>query len=218
MSQNGSGYGQGDDPIEKWKKLKKHADKILDTTERHHRQAYDTAVEKHLIKDNLVDYEQLEDEEIQEKFANTMADVYIGKAKEYFKVDKELDDFQKELLLNAYAGETRTKLRQFVGTHGKKFKFPLFFQKKAEWMKGLEERLGDAASAHLSDKEIGKIISYTKTDNMVKKDYLTRERAIDILEKFEDAGVITPEYLKSLAKAEPYAVDKKYHAKHKRAA
>ena len=38
----------------------------------------------------------------------------------------------------------------------------------------------------------------------------------DILERFEEAGVLTPEYLKSLAKTEPYAVDKKYHHKSKK--
>ena len=101
---------KGPEHLEKYKKLSKHADQISDTTARHHRQAYDKAVEDILIPEGEkdADYDLLKKTKFQVAFADKMSDFYISKAKDYFGVQKDLSDLEKELLMKAYSGTTKS--------------------------------------------------------------------------------------------------------------
>lgn len=185
-----------EDPIKKWKRLKAHSKKLVDTTERHHRVAYDTAVEKHLLDEKgLVDYEKLDEDEIQKKFADTMADFYIEKATKYFEVKKEkLDEFDKELLLNAYAGTTRTGLRLLTTQLGKGFKFDdeRVVKLREKWMEQINAALSSATESHVEDKDIEGIIKYAKLDEFIDPEHVQREQALQWLKNYDAAGALSP--------------------------
>ena len=66
-----------------------------------------------------VDFERLDDSKIQEQFVKTMSDMYISKAKAHFSISKDLDDLEKEILMQAYSGVTRQQLQHTVGKYGK---------------------------------------------------------------------------------------------------
>ena len=117
--------------ITKYQKLTRKSKQMLRTMERHHRQAYDTAVDDVLMKDGKIDIDLLDSPEHQDKFAEKMANHYVSKAKQTFNISDadfgKLDDLEKELLMNAYSGTTKAQLTQYIRTKGKDFTFEHFY-------------------------------------------------------------------------------------------
>ena len=126
-----------EDPIKKWKRLRKKVKRVLDTTEIHHHEAYLTAKDKFLMEDKEVVYDKLDDKEIQEKFADEMANYYIERAKEYFNLQRNLKDYEKDILLLAYADTTRLGLRQLVTQHGSDFTYKKYSAETPKLIKKL---------------------------------------------------------------------------------
>ncbi len=179
--------------ISKFYKLTKKARQMLQTMERHHRGAYDKAIDDVLTKEGQVDMDLLENQENQDKFANKMADHYISKAKGLFRVKDEakFDDLEKELLINAYAGTTKAKLLGLVRSHGKGFTFDHFYgEEKPQMMKAVEENLSAATASHFKDKHIEDIVKYTKSGDFVDKGKIDLPHAVRLLGEFETYGVV----------------------------
>ncbi|MBW2991475.1 hypothetical protein KY348_07285 [Candidatus Woesearchaeota archaeon] len=179
--------------IEKYYKLSKKAKKLVDTTDLHHREAYDLAVNKTLLgKDNLVDYDILKEDKKQDEFAGHMADYYIGKAKDYFKSDiSGKDEFENEMLMNAYTGTTRSQLKQMVNRLKERFKFDVFNKHKEEELMGpLKERLEGVARGHLNREHINDIVDYTGAGDIVKKENLDLNHAVGLLNLYDEQGII----------------------------
>ncbi len=182
------------DHISKFYKLQKKADQMITTMHRHHRGAYDKAIDDVLTKDGQVDMEMLEDTKTQEKFANVMADHYISKAKRLFKTkdDAKFDDLEKELLMNAYAGTTKAQLRHLVKTHKKGFTFEHFYGKEVPGMaKHIKDNLAAAASSHIQEENLDDILKYTGADKHIKKDILERDHGIALLDIYKQMGTIS---------------------------
>jgi len=187
--------------IAKFQKLSKAAKKMLSTMERNHRGAYDAAVDKHLMKDGQVDTDLLDDDSVQEKFANEMADHYIAKAKQVFKVkegEKEkLGDMEKELLMNAYAGTTKAQLLQHIRQYGKRFTFDHFYGELRPGMtEQIQNNLTAASASHLKKEHIGDIVKYTGVSKFVDKDRMRIDDAVGLLRVYEEQGVIAEKALK----------------------
>ncbi|HLC80328.1 MAG TPA: hypothetical protein VJG31_01005 [Candidatus Nanoarchaeia archaeon] len=184
--------------ISKFYKLQKKADQMLTTMHRHHRGAYDKAIDDVLTKDGQVDMELLEDSKIQDKFANVMADQYISKAKKLFKTgdDAKFDDLEKELLMNAYTGTTKTQLLHLVKTHKKGFTFEHFYGKEVPGMtKKIKDNLDAAASSHITEESLDDILKYTGADKHIKKDILERGHGIALLDIYKQMGTISPKMI-----------------------
>lgn len=177
--------------IAKYKKLKKKAEQMIDTTDHEHRSAYLKAVDEH-IRDKetkLVDYELLENPETQQKFAATMSEHYISKAKQALKVDKELDEMEKAMLMNAYVGTTKEELKRIIATRGKDLTFTAYDREhRPEFMKKISGVLRGAAGGHLEDKHIGDLVKGAEASDYVNVDYLTLQEAKNIYSLFEDQG------------------------------
>ncbi len=183
------------DHVAKYQKLSKKAKQMVRTMERHHRQAYDAAVDDVLIKDGQVDLDLLDKPENQDKFAEKMANHYVSKAKQTFKISDaefgKLDDLEKELLMNAYAGTTKAQLTQYIRTKGKEFTFEHFYNEvRPGLMEQIEKNLKAAASTHFTDKHIGDIIQYTKTGHFVDPKRMRLGDALGLLYEHEELGTV----------------------------
>ena len=182
--------------FKKYKKLSKKAQKMIDTTEIEHANAYNSAVD--LIKDDegLVDYEKLDDNDVQKQFADKMADYYISKARKALNVkpgDKEDKKLEDELLMNAYAGVTTSQLKESVSKFGKKFTFEFFNTRiKPQYMQHVERNLKAASSDHLEEKHIPDIVKYTKTGKFVNPNKITLDEAVNLMDEFHREGVVSP--------------------------
>jgi len=178
------------------------AKKLIDTTEHHHRFAYEHAVGNVITdEDGLVNQDWLKKEEFQQEFADHMSDFYLDKALDYFKYkkpgeklsdEKKLDVFQKDRLVKAYANTSRHELR-FLTSQGKEnFTYDQFSRlKENRFMQPLRDQLNTAAMGHLTKDHIDDIVKHTGAGDMVEKKLLTVEDAAALLKRhYEDGGVL----------------------------
>lgn len=184
------------DYISKHKKLYHHAKKLTDTIGQAHTEAYTAAVNKHLLDGGEVDFDKLDDSKIQELFVKTMSDMYINKAKAHFKVSKDLDDLEKEILMQAYSGTTQQQLKQTVSRYGKRFTHQVFDSVKAQITKNVGERLYGSAGAHLSDEHVRDIIKHVGLEDKVDAGKVNVDEARELLAAFHEEGVVSDSALR----------------------
>ncbi len=204
--------------ITKHKKLYTHATKLFDTATHTHQAAYKGAVDKHLIgEDGEVDFEKLDDLKVQREFIDTMTDTYISKAQQHFKIskDKKLDDLEKDMLMQAYAGVTKGMIKRYVNAHGKNFKYAIFNQMTKQLNERLHEQLYASAAAHLEDEHIPDIVKHVGLEAKLDAGKINVQEATHLLETFQREGGITDN---DLRQAVPNYQSKKPKPKEKKAA
>lgn len=201
-------------PIDKYKRLKKHAKIILDTQSFFHREAYNTAEKEHLLnKEGNIDYERLKDNiELQEKFANTISNVYLEGAKKQLAIGKKLSELEENMLLNAYFGINKQTITEFVKKHQHELNFDRFF----EIMSGLKEefakQLYSTAAAHISRKHLDEVVKYTGADKYIKYENLSDVELKELLANYETYNSIQP-YLKEIKKSKPHLLKEEKNKK-----
>jgi len=203
--------------LEKHKKRIQKVNKLIETTDLHHRQAYNKAVED-ILKDEsgLIDYELLEKDENQNKFADTMADFYISKAKQALKSDiPEEDELGNEMLMRAYTGFTKAQLKRFVAKDGKRFTYERFNKVKDKLSEGMKESLTAVASDHIKEEHIEDIIKYTKLEDKIDATRIDLDKAKGLLGIYQQLGEVPKQYFDEIGVPD-YA--KKEHKKYKKAA
>jgi hypothetical protein len=206
------------------------ADRITDTTELHHREAYNTAVSKHLLdKDGLVDYNLLKDEKLHDTFAEAMSDFYFDKAASYFgykgehePITKKLrsDIFKKDALMRAYVGVTQTELKQYLKQYKENFTFDTFNKLTGEMREAMDKKLKQTAASHFKREHIEDILKYTESDKLfVDKKAVTLPLAIGLLSEYRKKGSVP---LKDLDKlfglqdsADAYNIKEEYRSNYK---
>ena len=213
--------------IQKYKDLRRKVDLLLDTTKMHGRQAYDAAAMAHLMTDDgYLDYERLGEEDIQEKFSESMVQAYAQRARERFKSDLSAnDEFENDLLLSAYAGVTGSEIRDLIRKRGKGFTFDVYNQlllddrNPQSIMGRMKERLKDTASAHLSNEHINDIVRYTGVGDFVHTDKMRREEAVELMNIYHEQGAIGPKMIENAVYADKEYFRKGHgHHDHKKAA
>ncbi len=183
--------------ISKYKKLAKKAKQMLNTMDRHHRGAYDKAVDDIITKNGQVDMDLLDDIKNQEKFADKMADHYLSKAQKVLKSSGKLDDLEKELLMNAYAGTTKTQLKQLVRQRGKNFTFDHFYgELKPQLMETIRNNLTSATIGHFNNKHIDDIVRYTGSSKFVDSSKMRLKEALGVLQQYEELGIVPEKHHK----------------------
>ena len=185
--------------ISKFQKLSKKAKQMIATTDKHHRNAYDAAVEAVLMDKGYVNEDKLKDMKVREEFADKMADFYVGKEKQQFKVGKDakFDELETELLMNAYAGTTRGQLKQYVKKVGKKFTFDHFnTELRPGLMKGIEENLDAATVGHFGQEHVGDIVKYTGAGKFLDAGKMTVQDAVGVLGQYENNGTVLEKLFK----------------------
>lgn len=178
------------DYISKHKKLYGHARKLADTAGHTHTEAYAVAVSKHLLEGGEVDFDKLEDAKVQDQFVKTMSDMYVSKAKAHFKVSKDLNDLEKEILMQAYSGITRQQLQQAVEKYGKKFTHQQFEGLKNRLQNAIGERLYASAGGHLKDEHVQSIIKHMGLEGKVEAAKINADEARQLLEVYHREGSV----------------------------
>ncbi len=177
--------------IDKHKKLYTKAKKLTDTIHRHHRQAYDSAIDSHLTgKDGLVDMDKLDNSKVQDKFVDKMTDIYLSKAKQTLGM-KGKDQIENELILNTYAGITKNELKSAVKSQGSDYTFDNHHGHMKQIIKEkIAPTLFNAASSHLKSSDISDIIKYTKTSGFIDSKKIRKGEAINLLTSYHESGQV----------------------------
>lgn len=189
------------DYIAKHKKLYSHATKLSDTASQTHTEAYANAVTKHLTVDGEVDFEKLDDPKVQELFVKTMSDLYVSRAKQHFKVAKDLDDVEKDLLMGAYVGTTQHQLKEFVNRYGKKFTHAQFDNLKGQIQRSISERLYASAGGHLEHGQVPEMIKHMGLEDKLDANKVTLEEAKELLGVFHKEGSVSDTNLREHVKS-----------------
>lgn len=189
--------------IKKYKSLKKKAKKITDTTEIEHSKAYLAAAEILKNEEGQIDYEKLEEPEVQEKFVSKMTEHYLERANKYFgsKVKPE-DELQVNQLLKTYAGITRDQLSRFVKTFGEEYTQKKHEAVRDKFMDEVREELAKTTAAHLKEEHAPDFLKGMKgIDDIVDKEKVTLNDALILYNIYEKYGDITPKSIKSTYRA-----------------
>src|SRR3989344_6584350 len=118
-----------EDSLDIHKKKYHYVSKLVDTHKLSSGKAYDVAAEKHLTgKDGLVDYNLLDDDETQNKFTKAMVDHHLSEIKRIHGKEAK-DDFDNEILIQAYKGITPDEIKQNVAKYGSDLTKDFYLQK-----------------------------------------------------------------------------------------
>ena len=188
--------------IKKYEKLKKHVPELMRSTQRSHMEAYYKAVDAILKEEGQEhpDYDKLKKGDVQQAFADKMADYYVEQARKVFRVkadkdDDKLGELEKNLLLKSYIGATRSTLRDIVGKYGNKYEIGVHTGATNELLKKINEELTAATTYHFKKEHIDDLLKGSGADKLIDKDYLELEDAIAIYEIFKENGAITRKML-----------------------
>lgn len=181
--------------IKKWKQMRRKGDILTGTLEIHHAQAYNSALDKHLRSDDgKVDLSRLKIEDVQKAFARTMTDFYVSKAQEHFHLEGELTDFEKKVLLGAYAEETYESLLEAVHKHREEFTPLRYSEEKRQVLMRVRARLHGVAASHIKEEHVEDIIRYTNAHEVLRPEVpATREEALTVLDVLHAAGKVSDE-------------------------
>lgn len=176
-------------------------DMLVNTIEHEHQQAYSTAVEKHLKNEaGQVDYDRLKETDIQKKFAESMAEHYVEKAREKFGIskDKRLSDEEKSMLLTAYAGITKEELARVIKQRKHRFTHNFFRGIIGDNEQGLRanirNRLLGSAYDHFEDEDKSEIVKAMGKEAELDPSKMTLEQAVALLQSYHsNRGVLPPD-------------------------
>lgn len=204
------------DHIKKFNKMHRKANAFANAIDRHGRQAYDYAAGEHLrTEEGGIDTDKLQNADMQAKFAKSMADFYVKKAKQQFKSEiPDDDEFKKSLLLKAYGQATEDELKVHLSKYGKQFSFKNYQGEIAKVQGQIRHELGQIAGRHFKDEHIDDILKYTKSSDYVDRAKLSKvEQAKDLLYMHKE-GQLSAEAIRNTV----YAKKKYYEDMDKAAA
>jgi hypothetical protein len=166
-------------------------DKLLDTTELVHSEAYDKVVRKLLMDDKgKVDYGKLKKSGMQKKFADELKDHYLEAARDALGIsDDSKGELEDEMLIKAYTGVTSNYFREQLST------------KKHQYTKGehsgvvtklkgaQDEELTPIAFRKIKEEHISDIIDHMGARDYIDKDKIRLPEAINLLNIHYKVGV-----------------------------
>ena len=158
----------------------KTATRLADTIEIHHEQAYLKAADTHLKgEDGLHDYSRLKDKDVRDKFAEEMTSFYVDKARAYFKIDKDhkLDDMQTDLIMQAYAGITRSALKERLKQLRHRFTLEEFKPLVAEIKQEVRQKLNTSITSDLKEENIDSMVEEMGLQKEIDPNKLPLEEA-----------------------------------------
>ena len=200
---------KGPEHIEKYYKLSERKKKLIATTEKHHRNAYDAAVDALLTDEKgEVDIDKLKDMDLRDKFADKITEFYVTKAKQALNIGKkDMDVMDKDMLLHAYAGATGTAIKNTVRKAGKNYTFDAHYGSMKNIIKEhISPRLQASIQSHFKQEHVGDIVKYTKSGDFIDTKNMRIEEAVPLLEEYKEAGSVSPKVHE----------DEIYYKKHKK--
>lgn len=189
-------------PAKKYDKLDKHKDAILKTTQRHHIEAFYHAEDEVLRggdKKAPPDYEKLREDKHQLAFVDKMTDYYVERAQDYFSTKKDLGDLEKEMLMNAYSGVTKTALRAVVSKEKDKYEINKHKQIADNLLREIDKTLTGATRSHLSQENVGNLLKGTGAETYLAPGAVIElDEAVAIHDTFKENGAISRKMLEDI--------------------
>lgn len=184
--------------ISKYDRLSKHTDAIIDTTKRHHVEAYSKAVDDLLKEEGekYPDFDKLKEEDIRKDFADKLSDFYISKAKDYFNVQGDLDELEKDSLMKAYAGTTKDTLKRLVDKHGEDLDIDTYKKETDNLVNEVEKTLKQTTRSHFTEEDKEDLLKEANAYDLVKPDAVNKEVAIEIYTQYRETGAMSKKVLK----------------------
>ncbi len=178
--------------LEEHQKLHRAAEKAADTTDRHHRIAFNEFESAIVDKNGEVDYTLLDKEEFQQKGLGKLVDSYVGAAQDYFNTDKDakkLDPIKKDRLMKAYAGFTKKQFGDYIQQLGSDFKFETFNEQFRErHMAQLRQELRQTAAQGIKQGHMKDVIKHVGLEDVLDPGRLDVQYAGALLDYHERQG------------------------------
>ncbi len=190
---DGAGYKQVKEAIAKYERN----EIFLDTLRHHHSKAYMSAAEKHLMDDKgQIILKKLKNREVQDNFADHMADFYLKQAKEVYKANPG-DELLEEQLMQLYSGVTRTELKRLVHTHKENLDHDFFNSRLApSLVSRVRERISEIPYKGLKEEHKNDIIKHIAKESgqniheLIDTSNMSLEDATRLLETYVKQGGI----------------------------
>ena len=201
--------------ITKYAQLKKKAKGILEATKITHSEAYIKAA-KDLLTDESggIDYDRLDDEDIQQQVADAMLDHYLGAANKYFGTKLKKDDrIQADMLLNAYTGTTRTQLEYNIRKKGKRYTIDAHEKERDNLLAEIEKQLSATAAGHLKDEHAEDFVKHMGLDDLVDASRMRVQDIATLHGLYEEHGAVTEPMLEKVYGRKPYILKEKKKGK-----
>jgi hypothetical protein len=197
------------DHIKKFEALKKKYNRLVNTLDVEHSAAYLKGAATITGKDGQVDYELLEDEKAQEKFADAVTGHYLEKANKYFGSNvKGGDDFQADMLLNAFAGTTKNELYRTIKKSGKNYTLDQHEKIKGRLIKKVTESVRPTVTAQIKDEHVPDYIKYMGLEGLVNVDAVRPEDIDQIHDQYDATGVVTEKQIREMYGTKPIVLKK----------
>ncbi|MBI2112582.1 hypothetical protein HYT52_03550 [Candidatus Woesearchaeota archaeon] len=185
------------DKLHKHKKLSDEAKVLADTAAATHSEAFTKAVETHLMDDKKkVYFKRLDNDQVRESFQKSMKDVYVSRAKEYFQITKNLDEFEESMLMGAYVGVFEQDLKSILDQYNGKLTHSDFHKETEQLQQKLEQRLYSVAATHFKYEDIPDIIKHVGLEGKVKSQFINLDEAKTLLNLFYREGALTDTILR----------------------
>ncbi|HLC99292.1 MAG TPA: hypothetical protein VJC00_04770 [Candidatus Nanoarchaeia archaeon] len=198
--------------IEQFYKKRNQVNMLLNTTEIEHSKAYIKAVDKALRnQEGNVDYELLEDDDIRQKFIDTLIGHYVSAAKSALKSDlKGETDLEKHILMKAYTGATKGALEGMIHETKSGYTKQQHDKEVGGLIKQQSKELSTLVGSHLKKEHIPHIIKYTGAGDLVDEEKMKVEHAAGLLGIYnEGKGAVTSDYVEGQIYAKEELAKKK---------
>jgi len=205
------------DIINDIKKQRDRRDRIVNTIELSHSKAYDEAVEA-LLKDakGEIDYDRLDNPEVQHDFVEKMSEHYVTAAKNYLKSDIDTGDKDEalkiDMLMKTYAGVNKGLLRELITKHKSRYTKEEHSKAAGEIKKRMSEELTHTIYSPIKGEHAEDVVKHTGSPEFLDHKRMERDDVITTLETYFTHGTLSPKMFRGAS----YLKDE--HKKYKKAA
>lgn len=184
--------------VQDYLEAQKKAHNSSETMQRRMRQAYDAAQES-LQQGNYDNLESLVDDNVRNNFKQEMITKLLDPLRASIAALPEDDIFAEDMLMRSFYGVTQTNISEFVDAAREQNTFSNFMKwlqsDKTEYVKSIKERLNTPRSI-MGDVTAADVSSYVNV-TFVTPDLVTLDDKIELVDIFEQSGVVPPKYLQN---------------------
>ncbi len=179
--------------IKKFKDLRGKYKKLVDTLNVEHSAAYLKGAET-ITEGGQVNYDLLDKEENQQKFADAMAGHYLKKLEKYGKPGNAMES---DMLMKAFTGATQTQLYDLVKKHGKEYTLDTHERIKSRFIRNVSEIAEPATYGHLRDEHVEEYVKHMGLEGIVDASKMTVHDLVQVHDLYDEHGALTPKLIKT---------------------
>lgn len=183
-------------PVKEYLDKKKEAKKLEDTIKSYIRFSFDDAIREELYdpKEGLV-WDKLNDDTKRDSVTKKIRENLETYVNSFFEANPK-GELKKSLLASGCLGFTSEQIKLIIDTKKGDFNFDMYDRFTTEAFKPIEEKIATILSGYLSEKDRDEVIKYTGINKKLLKDKLTVPIMAQMLDLYEQLGVVPPKWLK----------------------